>query len=161
MHHQIHSSAHRNFAFEAARIDQLDSQKIWQQVVLPHHIIELLSDEDMEKDGGTYQPAVIFRAEKQLTRRGPYLDIFRAFQRSLTAATGLLWLGTHSAMSTSIYICLSGLNADQCRKIRIVDPSFDRNQRECARMLRDSKSEQVEIVRMGAGEAFEKFWGRE
>lgn len=129
--------------------------------VLPHHIIELLSDEDMEKDGGTYQPAVIFGQRNKLTAEGPYLDIFRAFQRELSASNRLTVAG-YSFGDEHINIYLSQwLNADQSRKIRIVDPSFDRNQRECARMLRDSKSEQVEIVRMGAGEAFEKFWGRE
>lgn len=128
--------------------------------VLPHHIIELLSDEDMGKDNPHYQPAVIFGQKNKLTAEGPYLDIFRAFQRELSGSNRLTVAG-YSFGDEHINIYLSQwLNADQSRRIRIIDPSFDRNTRECARMLRDSRSDQVEIVRMRTGEAFEKFWGR-
>ena len=71
-----------------------------------------------------YSPGIIFGAGNKLTAEGPYLELLRAFQQELAAATRLVVIGYSFADEHINEFIGRWLNADVTHTLIIVDPGF-------------------------------------
>lgn len=71
-----------------------------------------------------YSPGIIFGAGNKLTAQGPYLDLLRAFQQELAAATRLTVVGYSFADEHINEFIGRWINSDVSHMLTIVDPGF-------------------------------------
>lgn len=61
---------------------------------LPHERLRTVNPiEELERSGSEYEPAVVFGQGNKLTARGPFLELFRAFQTELAQSDRLVVVG--------------------------------------------------------------------
>ena len=104
-----------------------------------------------------YEPAVIFGGENKLTAEGPFLNLLRAYEDALKRSDHLTVVGySFRDPHVNAYIRRWIVGSGQ-RRIRIIDPGFDRLSSEFVGGLKElqrSEPARVEILRNGAGDAF-------
>lgn len=117
---------------------------------LPHSVVRQLTPEQART--GEHRPAVIFGQRNKLTAEGPYLELLRAFQRELAAATVLTVVGYSFRDAHVNEYVAQWINADGRHRLRVVDPGFPSTDVEFARHLRACGPERVSVVADGAGD---------
>jgi hypothetical protein len=124
---------------------------------MPHRVISRTTAEGLKTRG--FRPAVIFGHRNKLTAEGPFLDLLRAFRRELSNAEMVTAVG-YSFADVHINEYLSQwLNANPQNRLRVVNPSFGKNQSEYAHLLRMWVKERLEIISEPAGKGLVQIYG--
>lgn len=108
------------------------------------------------------RPAVIFGQRNKLTAEGPFLDLLRQFQNELDKSLLLTVIG-YSLRDLHINTYISKwLNESPDKKIRVIDPNFDKSEVDYVRQLqrlRRARPSQVEIIEKFTGDALIELYG--
>ena len=89
---------------------------------IPIQTIRQATATEMGQPG--YAPGIIFGAGNKLTAKGPYLELLRAFQQELAAATTLTVVGYSFSDEHINEFIGRWLNADVTHILKVVDPRF-------------------------------------
>ncbi|WP_337288511.1 SIR2 family protein [Candidatus Methylomirabilis sp.] len=123
---------------------------------MPHSIIRQVSAGEIKEPG--FRPGVIFGQRNKLTAEGPFLDLLRAFQQELSRSDILTVVG-YSFRDDHVNEYISQwLNQSKERKMRIINPHFDRSPSPYAGQLSRFGGTQVEIIREPAGAGLVKLY---
>lgn len=134
----------------------LDRDKHLEDRPMPHSIIRQVDAEEIKKP--RFRPGVIFGQRNKLTAEGPFLDLLRAFQQELSRSDILTVVG-YSFRDDHVNEYISQwLNQSRERKMRIINPHFDRSPSPYAGQLSRFGGTQVEIIREPAGAGLAKLY---
>jgi NAD-dependent SIR2 family protein deacetylase len=123
---------------------------------MPHSVIRQVNAEEMKKP--RFRPGVIFGQRNKLTAEGPFLDLLRAFQQELSRSDILTVVG-YSFRDDHVNEYMSQwLNQSRERKMRIINPHFDRNPSPYAEQLVRYGRNRVEIFREVASAGLAKLY---
>lgn len=123
---------------------------------IPHSVIRQADASEFNK--AKFQPAVIFGQRNKLTAEGPFLDLLRVFQRELSRSDILTVVG-YSFRDDHVNEYISQwLNQSRERKLRIINPYFDRSPSPYAGQLVRFGRDRVEVFREPAGAGLAKLY---
>jgi hypothetical protein len=92
---------------------------------MPHSVVRRVETDEFKKS--FERPAVIFGQRNKLTAEGPFLDLLRQFQNELDNCSVLTVIG-YSLRDAHINTYISKwLNESADKKIRVVDPNFEKS----------------------------------
>ena len=91
---------------------------------LPHERLRRVNPiEELERQGSEYEPAVVFGQGNKLTARGPFLELFRAFQAELAKSDRLVVVG-YSFRDDHINECIrTWLNGPRAARLVVISRS--------------------------------------